>query len=166
MRRHPKPDPIGPGQESVWDYPRPPRLERCDDHVTVVHRGVVVAETRRPWRILETAHAPAYYVPREDVRTDLLVESATRTTCEFKGRAHYADLVVGGARVPDACWWYPQPTRQYAPMAHAICFYPQRVDTCAVDGEAVVPLASAFYGDWPTSRIAGPWKGAPGTEWW
>jgi uncharacterized protein (DUF427 family) len=100
------------------------------------------------------------------VRTDLLVESATRTTCEFKGRAHYADLVVGGARVPDACWWYPQPTRQYAPMAHAICFYPQRVDTCAVDGEAVVPLASAFYGDWPTSRIAGPWKGAPGTEWW
>lgn len=166
MFRRPRRDPVGPGQESVWDYPRPPALERCDHHVTVAHCGVVIAESARPWRILETAHAPAYYVPREDVRTDLLVESRTRTVCEFKGRAHYADLVVAGQRVPDACWWYPQPTAGYADLADAICFYPQRVHSCTVGGEVVVPLDSAFYGDWPTSRIAGPWKGGPGTDWW
>jgi uncharacterized protein (DUF427 family) len=166
MSRLPRRDPVAPGQESVWDYPRPPALERCDHHVTVVHDGVVVADSRRPWRILETAHAPAYYVPAEDVRTDLLIPSATTTTCEFKGRAHYADLVIGDRRVPDACWWYPQPTSRYAAMAHAICFYPQRVDLCTIDGEVVVPLDSTFYGDWPSSRIAGPWKGGPGTLAW
>ena len=160
-------DPVGPGQESVWDYPRPPALARAHEQVTVRHGGVIVADTARAWRILETAHAPAYYVPAEDVRTDLLTASTTTTVCEFKGRAVHADLVVPGRpRVVDACWWFPQPTRRYAAMAGAICFYPQRVDECSVDGEVVVPLASTFYGDWPTSRIAGPWKGAPGTEWW
>lgn len=166
VRTSPIPDPVAPGQESVWSYPRPPALERCDHHVVVVHQGVVVAESRRPWRVLETAHAPAYYVPPEDVRTDLLVLSGTRTICEFKGRASYADLVIGADRVADACWWYPRPRRPYAALADAICFYPQRVDRCSVDGEVVVPLASPFYGDWPTSRIAGPWKGGPGTDGW
>jgi uncharacterized protein (DUF427 family) len=165
--RRPVPDPVGPGQESVWDYPRPPRLERSAHHVVVEHGGVVVAETHRPWRVLETAHAPAYYIPVQDVRTDLLRPSRTRTTCEFKGRAAYADLAVPGtAVVRDACWWYPDPVSAYAAMATAICWYPQRVDRCSVDGETVVPLASTFYGDWPTSWIAGPWKGGPGTDWW
>lgn len=131
------------------------------------HRGILLADSTRPWRILETSHAPAYYVAREDVRTDLLVESPTRSTCEFKGRAAYADLVLpDGERIRDVCWWYPQPTARYEAMAGAICFYPQKVQRCTVAGEAVVPLASTFYGDWPTSRIAGPYKGAPGTEWW
>jgi uncharacterized protein (DUF427 family) len=135
--------------------------------VTVTHRGIVLAHTTQAWRILETAHAPAYYVPPEDVRVDLLVESGTSTVCEFKGRAAYADLVLpDSTRVADACWWYPAPPRRYAAMAGAICFYPQRVDQCTVGGEVVVPLASGFYGDWPTSRIAGPYKGAPGTEGW
>jgi uncharacterized protein (DUF427 family) len=142
-------------------------MQQSQEHVTVEHRGVVVADSHRPWRILETAHAPAYYLPRADVRLDLLQESATRTTCEFKGRAAYADLVLpDGSRVPDACWWFPQPVSRYADLAGAICFYPQRVDRCTVAGEDVVPLASPFYGDWPTSRIAGPYKGGPGTEWW
>lgn len=163
----PRRDPVAPGQESVWDYPRPPALVRSAEHVQVVHGGLVVADSRRTWRVLETAHAPAYYVPAEDVRTDLLVASPTTTQCEFKGRAAYADLVVPGwPRVGDACWWYPRPRARYAPMAGAICFYPQRVERCTVDGEVVVPLRSSFYGDWPTSRIAGPWKGAPGTESW
>jgi len=167
MQRSPRPDPIGPGQESVWDYPRPPALETSTHHVTVTHGGVLVAESRRPWRVLETAHAPAYYLPVADVRVDLLEASSTRSTCEFKGRAAYADLVLpDGARVPDACWWYPRPTGRFADMAGAICFYPQRVDRCTVDGEVVAPLRSRFYGDWPTSRIAGPYKGAPGTEHW
>lgn len=153
--------------ESVWDYPRPPALVPSDEHVRVVHAGVTVADTRRSMRILETAHAPAYYIPAQDVRTDLLSESATRSMCEFKGAARYADLRVPGAPVVrDACWWYPEPVAQYGEMAGAICFYPQRVDLCEVDGERVVPLDSPFYGDWPTSRVAGPYKGAPGTEWW
>ena len=167
MRNRPTPDPVQPGQESVWDYPRPPRLEVSTDHVTIVHRGVQIAESRRPWRILETAHAPAYYLPREDVRTDLLRPSRLRTMCEFKGAASYADLVLpDGTAVPDAFWWYAHPTPGYAEMAGAVSCYPQRVDTCTVNGEVVAPLPSRFYGDWPTSRIAGPYKGSPGTEWW
>lgn len=167
MRRHPTPDPVGPGQESVWDFPRPPALHRADDHVTVMHAGMLVAETRAPWRVLETAHAPAYYIPEADVRTDWLVPSRTATVCEFKGRAAYADLAVPGQSVvPDACWWFNDPRPAYHELAAAICFYPQRVDRCTVNDETVAPLASPFYGDWPTSAVAGPWKGARGTEWW
>lgn len=165
--RRPRRDSVGPGQESVWDYPRPPALQRSDEHVTVTHGGIVIADTERAWRVLETAHAPAYYIPREDVATEFLVTSGTRTGCEFKGLAEYGSLAVPGfPAVGDACWWYAAPTPAYAAMADAISFYPQRVDRCVVDGEVVVPLASPFYGDWPTSRIAGPWKGAPGTEGW
>lgn len=167
MFPHPTRDPVRPGQESVWDYPRPPALQRVQQHVTVTHGGLRVAETHQPWRVLETAHAPAYYIDEEDVRTDLLIPSGSATVCEFKGRAAYADLAVPGrASVADACWWFPEPRAAYLPMAGAICFYPQRVDRCTVDGEVVIGLDSPFYGDWPTSRIAGPWKGAPGTEWW
>ncbi len=153
--------------ESVWSYPRPPAIDPSDEHVQVRHAGVVVADTTRSLRILETAHAPAYYIPAADVRTDQLRPSATRTVCEYKGVAHYADLVVPGTQpVPDACWWYPDPTPGYEAIAGAMCFYPQRVDECVVAGEIVVPLPSPFYGDWPTSRIQGPYKGAPGTERW
>ncbi len=167
MFGRPRRDPVAPGQESVWDYPRPPALVASTEHVTVAHGGVLVADTRAAWRILETAHAPAYYLPAADVRVDWLVESGRSTACEFKGRASYADLAVPDRPVVrEACWWYPAPTAAYAELAGAICFYPQRVDRCTVDGEVVVPLASPFYGDWPTSRIAGPWKGAPGTDWW
>ncbi len=167
MLRRPTRDLVAPGQESVWDYPRPPALVASTEHVVVEHGGVVIAATRAAWRILETAHAPAYYIPARDVRTEFLVASNASSTCEFKGRAAYAHLAVPGRPVVrDACWWYPEPTTGYAPMAGAICFYPQRVDRCTVGGEVVVPLASSFYGDWPTSRIAGPWKGSPGTDWW
>lgn len=151
----------------MWDYPRPPGLRRAEHHVTVSHGGRLIAETHRPWLVVETAHAPAYYIPAEDVRRELLVPVATSTMCEFKGHAAYADLAVPGRPiVRDACWWFPEPRTAYQALAGAICFYPQRVDRCTVDGETVIGLDSPFYGDWPTSRIAGPWKGAPGTEWW
>ena len=167
MRGIPRREPVGPGQESVWDYPRPPALVRSSELVTVSHHGVEIARTQRSWRVLETAHAPAYYIPHDDVRWDCLRPSSTRSVCEFKGAAAYADLVLpDGSTVADACWWYPAPNPGYEPMAGAVCFYPQRVDRCTVDGETVRPLPSRFYGDWPTSRIAGPYKGTPGTEWW
>lgn len=125
-----------------------------------------MADTTRSLRILETAHAPAYYIPRADVDMDLIRPSTLSSVCEFKGRAVYGDLVIGAETVANACWWYPRPHPRYAAITDAICFYPQRVDLCEVGGEAVVPLESSFYGDWPTSRIAGPYKGGPGTEWW
>lgn len=128
---------------------------------------MLLAESSRPFRVLETAHAPAYYLPRQDVRTDLIRQSRTRTVCEFKGAAAYGSLELPtGIRVADVCWWYPQPRPGYEALAGAICFYPQRVDECTVDGEVVKPLEGDFYGDWPTSWIAGPYKGGPGTEWW
>ncbi len=163
--QRPVPEVPGPGQESVWDYPRPPRLEVTSEYVVVRLGDAVVAETRRPLRVLETSHPPTYYVPRDDVDTALLAPSHRRTFCEWKGRASYADLVVGALRVPDACWWYDDPTPSFADLAGAVAFYPEHV-TASVDGEPVRGVPGGFYGSWVTSRVVGPFKGAPGTEWW
>lgn len=115
--RRPAPDPPGPGQESVWAYPRPPALDPSTEHVVVTFAGTVVAESRRAIRVLETSHAPTYDLPPDDVRTDLLAPVARRTWCEFKGAAAYADLVVGERRSAAACWWYPAPTPGFAAIA-------------------------------------------------
>lgn len=142
-------------------------MDPSHENVRVVHRGIVVAQTNRSLRILETAHAPAYYIPLADIRVDLLKPSTTRTACEFKGIASYADLALPGEPVVrNVGWWYHEPTPGYEAITDAICFYPQKVDLCEVDGEAVTPLQNSFYGDWPTSRIQGPYKGPPGTELW
>lgn len=166
MFGRPRPDPVTPGQESVWDYPRPPAVDPTDEHVVVEVAGVVVADTRRAIRILETSHPPTYYIPAEDVRFDLLERTPRRTVCEFKGVASYADVVVGERRILDACWWYDQPAPGFEAIAGAVCFYPQRVDRCLVDGEEVQAVDGDFYGGWITSRVAGPFKGGPGTQWW
>lgn len=163
--QRPVPDVPGPGQESVWDYPRPPRLEPTAEHVLVRVDGITVADTRRASRVLETSHPPTYYVPRADVDTTLLVPTPRRTSCEWKGCASYADLVVGDRRIGDACWWYDDPTPAFAAIAGAVAFYPERVEA-TVDGERVTGVPGGFYGSWVTSRVAGPFKGAPGTEWW
>jgi uncharacterized protein (DUF427 family) len=162
----PRPDPVGPGQESVWDYPRPPAVEPTDEHVVVEAAGHTLADSRRAFRVLETSHPPTYYVSRDDVAWEWLVPSRRRTVCEFKGVAAYADLVVGDVRVPDVCWWYPEPAPGYEPLAGAVCFYPQRVDRCTVDGALVRASEGDFYGGWITPRVVGPFKGGPGTAWW
>jgi len=180
----PVPDVPGPGQESVWDYPRPPRLERTRELVEVRVRGRRIASTRRPLRVLETSHPPTYYVLREDVNLALLEPTSRRTACEWKGLASYADLVIpdgdgdggdgarvdatgrrGTVRVPAACWWYEAPTPAFADLAGAIAFYPELVEA-TVDGEPVRGVPGGFYGSWVTSRVAGPFKGGPGTEGW
>jgi uncharacterized protein (DUF427 family) len=148
----------GVATESVWDYPRPPRLEETARHVRVVHRGVVVAESRRPWRVLETSHPPAYYLPAADVRTDLLAPNRRRTVCEWKGAAAYADLVLPDGRVSAVAWTYPRPEPAFAAIAGAYAFYASRVDRCEVDGEVVTPQPGRFYGGWITAEIAGPFK--------
>jgi uncharacterized protein (DUF427 family) len=166
VRARPVPDRPGPGQESVWDYPRPPAVEPSDEHVTVEFGGRTIADTRRALRVLETSHPPSYYLPRDDIDLDVVQVVDQRSFCEFKGRAAYGDLMVGECRSPLACWWYPEPTPGFTALLDTITFYPGRVDRCRVDGEVVVPSDSAFYGGWITSRVVGPFKGAPGSEWW
>ncbi|MTV27141.1 DUF427 domain-containing protein [Nitriliruptoraceae bacterium ZYF776] len=162
----PIPDRPGPGQESVWDYPRPPALDATAEHVVVRFGGAVVADTRAPIRVLETSHPPVYYLPRADVDTSLLVAVDHATFCEFKGLASYADLVVGERRSPLACWWYDAPTAGFEALVDHVTFYPQRVDACEVDGEVVRSVEGDFYGGWITSRVVGPFKGGPGTLGW
>lgn len=152
--------------ESVWDYPRPPRVERSDKRVVVRHRGVVVADSTRAHRVLETSHPPVYYVPAEDVTPGVLERTRGSSFCEFKGTAGYWDLVVDGTRVSDAAWSYDHPVPDYAVLTRAIAFYPGRVDECTVGGERVRPQEGDFYGGWITADIAGPFKGGPGTRGW
>jgi uncharacterized protein (DUF427 family) len=162
----PTPDPPGPGQESVWDYPRPPRLEPTGALVEVVLGGVVVASTRAALRILETSHPPTYYLP-----ATCFVDGALRPTrggsfCEWKGQAAYLDLVGGDAVAARAAWHYPTPTAAYAALVDHVALYPGAVDRCTVDGEVVRPQPGGFYGGWVTSAVVGPFKGDPGTMFW
>ena len=152
--------------ESVWDYPRPPRLEQCSDHVVVTHNGRVIVDTGSPLRILETSHPPTYYLPRVDVDLSVLEPVEGTTFCEFKGRASYADLVVGDSRLSRAVWWYEDPSPGYLELVDHIALYPGRVDQCTVNDEVVQAQEGDFYGGWITSKVTGPFKGAPGTLGW
>jgi uncharacterized protein (DUF427 family) len=144
--------------ESAWDYPRPPRLEPTSREVTVTHHGELLARTTGAFRVLETSHPPAFYLPPGDVRRDLLVPTRRHTFCEFKGVAHYVDLVLPDCTVHDVAWYYADPTDPFEDIAGYFAFYPGRVDECTVAGEHVTPQESDFYGGWITSEIVGPFK--------
>jgi uncharacterized protein (DUF427 family) len=149
--------------ESVWDYPRPPRVEPCGSRVRVVAAGVTVADSERALRVLETSQAPAIYVPPDDVDASLLRPATGRPTlCEWKGRAVYLD--VGGA--PRAAWSYPVPRPGYEAIRDHLAFYPQRVEACYLGDERVAANGGDFYGGWITADVCGPFKGAPGTTHW
>ncbi len=156
----------GPGQESVWDYPRPPRVELVENHIRIVFNGEVIAETRRAQRVLETSHPPVYYIPWDDVNQDVLERTARRTFCEFKGQATYWTVRVGERIAQEAAWSYPQLTSGFAALKDHIAFYAGKMDECAVDGEKVQNQDGDFYGGWITSNIVGPFKGGPGTLGW
>jgi uncharacterized protein (DUF427 family) len=156
----------GPGQESVWDYPRPPRLEPTSKHIQVFFNGTLIAETRRGQRVLETSHPPTYYVPIEDVRMEHLEPVSRTTFCEWKGAASYYTVVVGDQRAERAAWRYPEPTPQFASLRDCVTFYPAQMEACYVDGELVQPQPGNFYGGWVTSDVVGPFKGEPGTMGW
>jgi uncharacterized protein (DUF427 family) len=153
-------------KESVWDYPRPSRLEPARHHLEVVFFGKTVAETRHGLRVLETSSPPTYYFPRDDVVLDFLRSNSKHSLCEFKGRANYWDVVLDGSVCEMAAWSYPTPTAHYAQLRDYFAFYPGRAEACLVDGERVVPQMGDFYGGWITSWLTGPFKGAPGTEAW
>lgn len=152
--------------ESVWDYPRPPRLEPTGKRIRVIFNGETIAETTRAYRILETSHPPAYYIPREDIKMEFLTSTNRRTFCEFKGAASYWTIKVGERVAREAGWSYENPARGYEPMQGYLSFYAGRVDACYVDEEKVTPQGGDFYGGWITSDIVGPFKGGPGTSGW
>jgi uncharacterized protein (DUF427 family) len=153
--------------ESVWDYPRPPRLEASARTLKIVHAGVLIAETKRSMRILETSHPPVYYIPQADIAMEMLKASSRRGSfCEFKGVATYWNLTVIAEYVEDVAWSYASPSRSYLALKDFLAFYASRVDECWVDGERVVAQPGDFYGGWITSHVTGPFKGAPGTLGW
>lgn len=155
-----------PAKESVWDYPRPPRVEPTKRHVRVVFAGETIAESRRAPRVLETSHPPVYYFPPEDVRREFLRPAHRRSFCEFKGEAQYWHIKVGDREAPNAAWSYPSPSPGFAAIRDHVAFYPSLMDACYVDEEQVQPQAGDFYGGWVTSDIEGPFKGGPGTKGW
>jgi len=161
-----KPIPPAPDRESVWDYPRPPRLERTDRHIRIVFNGTVIADTWRAWRVLETSHPPVYYIPPADIRMDCLAEAAGSSFCEWKGRARYYSVVVGDRQAERAAWTYPEPVPAFDPIRDHVAFYAGPMDACTVDGEPVQPQPGGFYGGWITADIVGPFKGSPGTLGW
>ena len=160
------PEIAGPGQESVWDYPRPAIAEATGRHIRIEHRGVVIAETHAAVRTLETSHPPSYYLPPADIRMSTLRRSGRGSFCEWKGQAIYYDVVFEGGVFPDVAWSYPNPTPRFVGLRDHIAFYAGPFDACLVDGERVVPQPGDFYGGWITNDIVGPFKGVPGSRFW
>jgi uncharacterized protein (DUF427 family) len=166
MIRRPEPEKPGPGQESVWDYPRPPRLEEFRGSITVELGGHTVASTTRGWRVLETSHPPTYYLPRDSFAEGALRPAPGSSWCEWKGQAGYFDLVAGTTVAAKAAWTYDNPTAGFEPIAGAIAVMAAAVDRCTVNGEVVTPQPGGFYGGWVTSWVTGPFKGIPGSMGW
>jgi uncharacterized protein (DUF427 family) len=154
------------GRESVWDYPRPPRVEPCSQRLRVEFNGEIVADTTRGYRLLETSHPPTYYIPPSDVKLEFLKPNTHRSFCEFKGEARYWDLHAGSRIALAAAWSYASPSNPYALLRDHLSFYANRVDACFVGEERVQPQEGDFYGGWITSNLTGPFKGAPGTRGW
>lgn len=163
-----KPQRIEPkaGQESAWDYPRPPRLEKVGERLRVVFNGRTIADTRAGYRVLETSHPPVYYLPFGDAAMKFLQPESGHSWCEFKGQASYWSLNVNGRRSVKAAWSYPAPSHDFREIAGYLAFYASRVDECWVDDERVQPQVGDFYGGWISSRIVGPFKGTAGTSGW
>ncbi len=156
----------GPGQESVWDYPRPPRVEPTGEHVRVELGGSVVAESTSALRVLETSHPPVYYLPTDAFVDGALGPAEGSSWCEYKGTARYLDVVGGRRRATRAGWTYPEPSPGFEALQGHVALYPGLMDRVTVDGEEVRPQQGGFYGGWVTDRVVGPFKGGPGTLGW
>ena len=156
----------GPGQESVWGYPRPPRLEPVGERVRVCLNGATVADSTGTYRVLETSHPPSYYIPPQDVDLRFLHKETGGSLCEWKGEATYFAVEVDGRRVERAAWAYESPTAAFAPIRGYLSFYASKMDECYVGEERVQAQEGDFYGGWITSKIVGPFKGGAGTWGW
>lgn len=162
----------GPGQESVWDYPRPPALQRFDGEISITFAGVEVCRTDHAWLVKETSHPPTYYLAMADWRSGALVPGSGGSTCEWKGAATYYDVVATDAAgsviavSPAAAWGYEHPTPAFAALVGYVSVYPGRMDQVTVNGETVRAQEGGFYGGWITSAVVGPFKGTPGSWGW
>ncbi len=149
----------GPGQESVWGYPRPPALVADAREIVVRIGDNELIRTRSALRLLETASPPSFYLPLSDAVIPIRTASPARASshCEWKGAA--------SSGLADIAWWYAHPTAPYEALADYFSVYPSRA-ACFVDGERVRPQPGGFYGGWITNEICGPWKGGPGSGGW
>jgi uncharacterized protein (DUF427 family) len=155
-----------PGQESVWDYPRPPRLEPSGKRIQVLFNDVVIADTQQSQRVLETSHPPVYYIPPQDIQMTYLERTSRSSFCEWKGQAAYYTVTVGEQQAENVAWFYPDPTAAFAAIQDYVAFYPSRMQACYVEGELVQAQPGDFYGGWITSEIVGPFKGGAGSWGW
>ena len=162
----PQPITPGPGQESVWDYPRPAVAQATTSHILISHGGVVIADTVRAVRTLETSHPPSYYVPPSDIAPGRVRRAGGGSFCEWKGQAVYWDVLIDGLVLPQVAWSYPNPTGPFETLRDHLAFYAGAFDRCTVDGETVIAQEGGFYGGWITSRVSGPFKGGPGSQGW
>jgi uncharacterized protein (DUF427 family) len=156
----------GPGQESVWDYPRPPRVEPVKRRIRVEFGGVVIADSNKTYRVLETASPPVYYIPQGNIQMKYLEPSNKSTLCEWKGKARYWAVRVGKKYSENAAWSYPNPWEGFELITNYIAFHAGKMDACYVAKEKVLPQPGNYYGGWITSAVVGPFKGKPGTEGW
>jgi len=154
----------GPGQESVWDYPRPPSIEPDSRLVEVKSAGVVIASSTSTVRVLETASQPTFYLPPDAVDWTRLLRAKGSSLCEWKGRATYWAL-LSSPELGAVGWSYEAPTSTFERIRSYVSFYPAKVE-CYVSGERVLPQLGGFYGGWITSEVVGPFKGEPGTAGW
>ena len=157
----------GPGQESVWDYPRPPKLEKFSGNIRIEQDGITLVNTANSYRVLETSHPPVYYIPPTDIQMEYLTRSQSRNSfCEWKGMAGYVDYKGTTNGIPQVGWFYANPTKPFLAIKNYLAFYPSKVDECFVNDELVKAQEGDFYGGWITSNIVGPFKGASGTWGW
>ena len=153
------------GEESVWDYPRPPRIAPDAREVVVRAGGHEIAQTRRALRVCETASPPSFYLPRADVNPGFLQDAPGTSMCEWKGRARYLTVVVPGQRCERVAWCYDDPLPGFEALRDHVGFYPSPL-ICLVDGVRVLPQPGRFYAGWVTPDVVGPFKGEPGSEGW
>ena len=166
MAQMPRPESTAAGQESVWDYPRPPRVEEFVGSIAIELGDQTIATAARAWRVLETTHPPTYYLPPDSFVGGTLRAATGSSWCEWKGLAHYYDLVTQTKTARRAAWSYADPTPAYRVIAGAVAVMATHVDRCTVNGEQVRPQPGGFYGGWITSWVAGPFKGIPGSTRW
>jgi uncharacterized protein (DUF427 family) len=152
------------GQESVWDYPRPPKLAPDGRLVEVYYGNQAVASSNETYRVLETASPPSFYIPPKDVNWELISVTPGSSVCEWKGVAKYWTL-SSNPKVGVVGWSYSDPTPAFEQIRDYISFYPAAL-VCHVSGERVSAQPGQFYGGWITKEIVGPFKGGPGTEYW
>jgi uncharacterized protein (DUF427 family) len=162
----PRPDLAAPGQESVWTYPRPAIAVPSLEHIVIEHAGAIVADTCASIRTLETSHPPSYYISLAHIASGVLQRAGGGSSCEWKGAAVYWDVLIGDVVLPGVGWSYPNPSPAFAILRDHVAFYAGPFDRCSVDGETVTPQPGDFYGGWITRKLAGPFKGVPGSRGW